>query len=586
MSGTARPDFTAADAVVSALVAADVRTIFALPGEENLPMVSAIKRSPIELLVCRHEQHAAFLAVASARLTGRVGVCLATLGPGALNLFTGLAQAQLLGVPVLAITGQKSARNNDEGSFQVLDVVGAARSIIGRANALGDPRNAFAETVAAIRAAEGPNPGAVLLELAEDVAAAPADDRGPVQRRSRLSSGSPTGSGWRTVSQSAQTALQAAAAVIERSSTPLIVVGVSGVAAAAAGDDASNPITRFAEGTGIPVITTQMGAGSIPADHPLALGTLGMHRPDYSHLALSQADLVITVGYQPVEHPPPAWLDADLPVVHLHHIPAAVEFGYLPSNEVIGSIAAGLAGLAEHLTARHDWGSDEQAAIAQCLAEERAQHLTNGVGDGADGPLGPLDVVVAVQEASEPGTVVSLDNGLYKIWFARHFRSQHPHHLMLDNATASMGAGLANATEAARLGHDSIAVLGDGGFMMNLADLETAVRLGNDLTVVVVRDDAYGFIAWHQDEQSRAEHGVEFANPDFVTLAESFGAGGHRVDADHGLDSLLDLCRRRGGVQVIDCPLAYRYNEVLERDDLLDVARRQLVELQASESQT
>ena len=541
-AGRGRPA-TAADQVVAVLVANGVDTVFALPGEENLPLVSALRRAGIELVICRHEQHAGFMAVAAARLTGEPAVCLATLGPGALNLFTPLAQAQLLAAPLLALTGQKPVVDNDEGSFQVVDVVAAASPLVRFATSVSDPGVAAHVVADALSRAVGPPAGPVLVELPEDVAAAPAAD-GARLVTPRANDRPPAVAAPATVARLAD--------LIAGAERPLVLAG-----AGAARPDTARALTRLADGTGLSVLATQMGKGALAETHPRSLRSLGIHRPDHAHLALDRADLVVAVGYQPVEHPPLAWQqDRDLPVAHVAVAPAHQQAGYRPELEVVGDPALTL----DHLTDRGlavatAWSDDARQEIEALLAAER------GPGDG-DAP-DPLAVVRLLAGLHRPGDVVALDNGVYKIWFARHFPSPDPQALLLDNGTASMGAGLAAATAAARLGHRATAVVGDGGLLMNVGDLETAVRLALDLTVVVLRDDAYGFIAWHQDEQDRARHGVDLGNPDLVTLARAFGATGTRVATIDDLGRALEARRAGQGVTVIDCPIDYRINDQL-----------------------
>lgn len=532
---------TAADAVVATLVANGVTEVFALPGEENLPIVSALRQAGVPLIVCRHEQHAGFMAVANARLTGKPSVCLATLGPGALNLFTPLAQAQLMGVPVLALTGQKRLRDNDEGSFQVIDIVGSAQPLVASSKAVTDPELAAVTVADALSAALTPPAGAVLVELPEDVAAAPVNTSSPV-----------VVDRFPTVASS--TAIGAAANRIAEARRPLLLVGRGG-----AEGEVPASLANLAESIGLSVLATQMGKGALPETHPRSLRSLGIHRPDHAHVALDEADLIVAIGYRPSEHPPLAWQqDRDLPIIHLAAEPARREAGYQPELEIIGELATALRQLEDALIAANikagtDWSDSSRSEIERLLAGET----------GRDDVVDPLDVVRVLAERQRSGDVVALDNGVYKIWFARHYPSLESTSLLLDNATASMGAGLATATEAARLGHRATAVVGDGGLMMNVGDLETAVRLKVDVTVLVLRDDAYGFIGWHQDEQNRIRHGVDLGNPDLVLLAEAFGGQGRRVHSVDELRSALDWAQSTAGLTLIDCPIDYRINDIL-----------------------
>ena len=540
--------------MVRRLVDHGVSTVFGLPGEENLEFVDAMARADLDLVLVRHEQHAAFMAATHGRLTGTPGVCLATLGPGATNLFTGLAQAELGGMPVIAITGQKPSVDNDEGSFQVLDIPAAARALIRWATRLDDPRNASAVIDEAWRRALDGRPGAVLVELPENVAEARSEERDlPIPRRSagRVDTAS----------------LATAAAAIDAADHVVVLAseGAQLLGAPAA-------LRSFSERTGIGVLSTQLGKGAFPESHPHSHRSLGIHRPDYAHLAIAPADVVITVGYQPVEHPPLAWNpDETKSVIHVASWPAAIERGYQPADQLVGEISSTLSALADAVTPRPttDLTTTTQVIGGLLAAEDEGQAF----------PPSPLAIVRSMRRVLDADDVVALDNGAYKIWFARHYATEMPHTLLLDNALATMGAGLATAMEAARLapGRQTVAVCGDGGFLMNVQDLNTATRLGLDLTVVVLRDGAYGFIAWHQDEQQRSRNGVALTNPDLVALGQAFGVSTHAVTAAAPFEEQLRIALDEPGVSLVDCPIDYAINERLSID-LHGIARRELAE--------
>ncbi|MBT8202940.1 MAG: acetolactate synthase large subunit [Acidimicrobiia bacterium] len=539
-----------AQAMAARLVDHGVDVIFALPGEENLAFVEAVSDTDIELVVTRHEQHAAFMAAAHGRLTGRPGVCLATLGPGALNLFTGLAHAQLGGMPLIAITGQKPRTDNEEGSFQVVDIVAAAGPVTAWATSIDDPKNVASTVDEAFNRALAGRPGAVLIELPEDVASESAGTSlQPITTP--------------TPAAAAPDAVAEAAGLINGAERPVVLAG-----SGATRPEVAAALTRFAEQTGIGVLAAQLGKGAISESHDLSMRSLGIHRPDYAHLAIEPADVVVTVGYQPVEHPPLAWNPEETKtIVHIAPWAAAIERGYQPAAQLTGDGAATLGALGEEIAPRDTARvAGIRATIEELLAAEDA-------GDGS--PPSPLHVVRTVRDAMGPDDIVTLDNGAYKIWFARHYRTEAPNTLLLDNALATMGAGLGTAMAAARLHPDRkvVAVCGDGGFLMNVQALETANRMGLTMTVLVVRDDAYGFIEWHQDEQGRPNEGVYLGNPDLATLATAFGASAHVVDRDHPLSATLKTALGEPGVSLIDCPLDYAINEILS-SDLYDRARK------------
>ncbi|MDW3218985.1 MAG: acetolactate synthase large subunit [Acidimicrobiales bacterium] len=536
-------DASGADLLAARLVAHGITTVFGLPGEENIDVVDAFHDAGIDLIVTRHEQHAAFMASTHGRLTGRPGVCLATLGPGAINLFTGLAQAELGGTPVVALTGQKARRDNDEGSFQVVDVPAAVRPIIRWATSIDDPRDIESSVDEAFRRSMSGRPGATLIELPEDVARETASARAPALTDE-------------SIGQVEDAAIAAAADRIDEAGRVVVL----------AGDGANRPgpsaaLIRFAERTGIGVLATQLGKGAIPELHRNSCRSLGIHRPDYSHLAIEPADTVIAVGYQPVEHPPLAWNpDEDKTVIHLAPWSAASERGYHPARALVGDLADTLDRLADAVTPRDpDELTATQQTIERLLAEED---------EGPAFPPSPLAIVRAMRRVLGPDDVVALDNGAYKIWFARHYPTERPQTLLLDNTLATMGAGLATATEAARLDPSRrvVAVCGDGGFLMNVQDLQTACELGLDLTVVIVRDDAYGFIGWHQEEAGLERRGVELTNPDYVALGAAFGATAYRVGEADDLDDVLARAIAEPGVAIVDCPMDYAINELLGTD--------------------
>ena len=375
-----------------------VEVVFGLPGEENLAFVEALEETPIELIVVRHEQHAAFMAATNGRLTGRPGVCLATLGPGAINLFTGLAHAELGGMPVVAITGQKPSRDNDEGAFQVVDVPAAARPLVRWATSVSDPKRLVATIDEAFDRATTGRPGAVLIELPEDIMAEEVDERShPVPRRF-------------TAAHLDRAALEQATAIIDDAVDPVVLVS-----GGAADPRTTEAVTRFAERTGLGVVATQLGKGVIPESHPLSLRSLGIHRPDYAHLAIGDADLVLSVGYQPVEHPPLAWNpDQDKTIIHIGPSPAAIERGYQPSHQLIGPPAAMLDQLGEAIAPRPH---DEAEAVGRVISD-----LLDEEDQGRPNPPSPLAVVRTIRAALGADDVVALDNGAYKIWFARHYR--------------------------------------------------------------------------------------------------------------------------------------------------------------------
>jgi acetolactate synthase-1/2/3 large subunit len=540
-----------AELFVRCLQEEGVSDIFALPGEENLDLIEALRTSSIRLILTRHEQHAAFMAATYGRLTGRAGVCLATLGPGATNLVTGVAHAQLGGMPLVAITGQKAARENRQGAFQLLDTVGVLRPLTKWNTAIAAPSRIPRCVRFAFKTAEAERPGAVHLELPEDVAGEDAGDAKPHKRIvSRRPVPDPLG-------------LDGAADLIKNSRMPLLIVS-----AGANRNRVARRLKALVEATGMYVLCTQMGKGVLPEDHPQSLFSLGIHRRDYVHAVIDAADLIVTVGYHIAEFPPAVWnADSSKRILHIDFRPAEPDAFYAPAWEVVGDIPAALTGLGRRLKGVK-FKSRALAAARAEIAEKLFRTPTDG-----EYPPSPRAVVHAVRGVMGPGDVVALDNGIYKVWFARTYRTYAPNTLLLDNALATMGAGLAAAMAAKLVSprRKVLAVCGDGGFLMNVQDLETAVRMKQNLVVLVLRDDAYGFIRWKQHEMGFPDYGMAFGNPDFVRLAEAFGAHGMRLEKGGRLDALLKEAFTRKGPVLIDCPVDYAENELLSRDLSADI---------------
>ncbi|MDJ0521727.1 MAG: acetolactate synthase large subunit [Planctomycetota bacterium] len=542
----------ASELFVRCLEEEGVREVFGVPGEETLDLMEALRKSTIRFVPTRHEQHAAFLAAAHGRLTGRAGVCLSTLGPGATNLVTGVAYAQLGGMPLIAITGQKPLRGNLEGNFQLVDVVSMFRPLTKWATAIASPDRIPRSVRYAFKTAEGERPGAVHLELPEDVAR---EDANGFEPQSRTPPRRPL---------AGNDALDQAAAILREARQPVLLVS-----AGASRKRVGPELTKLLEDTGLFALTTQMGKGVVPEDHPQSLFALGIHKKDYAHAALERADVVATIGYDIVEYPPAVWNAArDKRLIHVDFRVAEPDAYYAPEVEVVGDLAASLDALRERLAG----ALAPQPALARLRAEIEKRLFDTAC--STCWPHTPQRVVYDVREVLDREDFVSLDNGIFKVWFARMYRTYAENTLLLDNALATMGAGLA-AAQAAKMAHPdrrALAVVGDGGFLMNLQDLETAVRMGQDLVILLLRDDAYGFIRWKQHDMGLPDFGMEFDNPDFVKLAESFGAKGLRVDYGDDLREVLRAAYDAGGVVLVDCPIDYGPNRELSADRTAEVA--------------
>lgn len=546
----------AADLFVQALLAEGVKVIFGLPGEENLDLVEALRRSPIRLVTTRHEQAAGFMAATYGRLTGKAGVALSTLGPGATNLVTAAAFAQLGGMPMVMTTGQKPLRAGKQGHFQIVDVVGMMRPITKLTRAVADADAIPSRVREAFRTAEYERPGATHLELPEDVA-----------REHASPSARPYPPSFERRPVADERAVARAVTAIEAAKRPLLMIG-----AGANRKLTSRMLRAFVDRTNIPFFSTQMGKGVVDERHPGWLGTAALSRGDVVHHAIEQADCIIVVGHDVVEKPPFVMHPGkatDPTVVHIDFSPAEVDPVYAPQIEVTGDIANAVWRLSELVTPKEHWDLRAFDAARTVLLE----HLGREEADDRF-PIHPPRLVHEVSRAMPDDGIVCLDNGMYKLWFARYFRARQPNTLLLDNALATMGAGLPSAI-AAKLVHPErkvLCVAGDGGIMMSIQELETAVRLGLDLTVVILRDDGYGMIRWKQAEMGLPDHAMTFGNPDFVKLAEAFGAHGHRAESAAHAGELLSSCLASTGVHVIDLPIDYEANHRILSTELPSLA--------------
>ncbi len=540
----------ASDLLVKALENEGVAYIFGVPGEENLDFLESLRESSIRLILTRHEQAAGFMAATYGRLTGKTGVCLATLGPGATNFVTAAAYAHLGAMPMLMITGQKPIKASKQGRFQIINVVAMMRPITKFAKQIVNGNTTPALVREAFRLAEEERPGPVHLELPEDIAAEMVED-GPLFIARPPS---------RPVCS--ETAIDDAMDLIRSAKHPLLLVG-----AGANRKLIIDSLEQFVGKTGIPYFNTQMGKGVIGGFHELYIGTAALSEGDYLHCAIDRADLVINAGHDVVEKPPFIMEHGGKQVIHVNFSPAQVDEVYFPQLELIGDIASSFRRLAARLdpVAGHDF------SYFMRVREEVLGHISEGAEDPRY-PLIPQRIVADVRTVMPPDGVIALDNGMYKIWFARNYLTKQPNTVLLDNALATMGAGLPSAMMVAMLnpGRRVMAICGDGGFMMNSQELETAVRLGLDLVVLIIRDDSYGMIRWKQTVQGLPDWGLEYGNPDFVIYAESYGASGHRVDATEDFATILEGCFRDGGVQVVEVPIDYSDNKRVLIDELAE----------------
>jgi acetolactate synthase I/II/III large subunit len=536
-----------ADLLVLALENEGVKQIFGVPGEENLAIVEALRRSRVKLVLTRHEQAAAFMAATVGRLSGHAGVCLSTLGPGALNLTTGAAFAKLGAMPMVMITGQKGILSRRQAQFQLVDIVSTMMPLTKMARQIVSPATIPAIVREAFRVAEQERPGPVHLELPEDIAAEEAPEISPVPPHPIAAPVAPAA------------ALDRAARMILEAERPLIMLG-----AAASRPHLADALSDFVRRVQIPFFNTQMGKGSVAGGSGLYMGTAALSERDYVHDAIDHADLIISIGHDTVEKPPFLMHRGGPRVLHVSYLPATVEEVYFPHAELIGDVGSTLALLADRLE-----GKLPNAGALLPLRERILARIAKRAAESRY-PLTPQRIVRDVRQVMPEDGIVCLDNGMYKIWFARNYRTRVANTLLLDNALATMGAGLPSAIAAAIVypNRRVLAVCGDGGFMMNSQELETAARLGLNLVVLILQDNAYGMIRWKQAADGFPDFGLTYGNPDFVAYAKAFGLKGSRVESADGLAPTLEAAFVGGGVHLVTVPIDYSENMRVLVDEL------------------
>ena len=510
----------ASDLFIACLEEEGVEYIFGVPGEENLDFLDSLSRSKkIKLILTRHEQGAGFMAATYGRHTGKTGVCLATLGPGATNLVTAGAYATLGGMPMMMITGQKPIKKSKQGRFQILDVVAMMGPITKYTHQMAASDNIPSRVREAFRLAEEEKPGAVHIELPEDIADEQTDAL-PIKRSvSRRPSADPK-------------AVRAAVEALENAKSPVLVIG-----AGANRTMTGRMLLQFIEKTGIPFLTTQLGKGVIDERHPKFLGCAALSAGDFVHRAVEASDCIVNVGHDVIEKPPFFMKPGGAQVIHISSKTAEVDPVYFPGIEVIGDIANAIWQMKEDIVPSGSWDCGHMLDYHKAEVE----HTASLSGD-ARFPIFPPHLVQQVRDVMPDDGIICLDNGVYKIWFARGYSAHRPNTVLLDNALATMGAGLPSAMMSAMVYPDRkvMAICGDGGFMMGgINEFNTAVRLGLDLIVIVANDAAYG--AEHiQFLDRKMDPGLtQFDWPSFAEIARSLGGEGFSVRSETELDAAL-----------------------------------------------
>ncbi|TPG34893.1 acetolactate synthase large subunit [Mycolicibacterium hodleri] len=538
------PNRTTAELIVECLESEGVTHVFGIPGEENIRLVDALSRSSIEYVLTRHEQGASFMAEVYGRLTGKAGVCSATLGPGAINLLLGVADATTNSTPVLALSAQVGMRRSYKESHQGVDLVSMFEPVT-KWSALVATPGAVPEMVRkAFKLAQTERPGAVYLAVPEDVESADAPAESAPLRVNVPRPDDPSA-----------TQIARAADILRAARNPVVLAGHG-----AARTHAAEAVRRFADTLGIPVATTFHGKGVMPDDHPLALGAVGFMRHDYVNFGFDQADVIIAAGYELQEFDPVRINPSGATkIIHIHRFPAEVDAHYDVSVGLTADIGRCLDELAAAVQREHPPTSGQER-IRELLAEE----LDGGRADDRF-PLAPARIVADTRAALGREDIVLVDTGALKMWMARLYPTYEPNTCLISNGLSTMAWTLPGAIAAkiARPDANVLVATGDGSFLMNSQEIETALRVGTPMVILIWVDEAYGLISWKMDLEIGHNVDTRFNNPDFVAYAESFGAKGYRIcSADELLPTLREALEANT-VSVVACPVDYSANSAL-----------------------
>lgn len=536
------PTMTAAELLVRCLENEGVKYIFGIPGEENLDVMQALRNSSIQFITTRHEQGAAFMADVYGRLTGKAGVCLSTLGPGATNLVTGVADANSDGAPLVAITGQVDTNRMHITSHQFLDLVQMFTPITKRSKQIVRPDSINEIVRIAFKYAESEKPGAAHIDLPNDIAKLPVpEDPNVMPMRHTAVHQELTG----------VADVEKAASLIFQAEHPVILAGHSAVRAHAA-----EALTKFAEQLKIPVINTMMAKGIIPMDNRYSMGTMGIPQRDFQNVMLDNSDLVIAVGYDIVEFSPSKWnRTQNHKIIHLDVRPAHIHSLYQPQVQVVGDISDSL----EKIAVRCHRENEPELFFR--LKELMLEDYSAAESD--DGfPIKPQRVLHDIRQVLGQEDILISDVGAHKMWIGRQYNCYHPNTCIISNGFASMGISVPGAIAAKLIYPEKkvLAVSGDGGFMMNCQEMETALRIGVPIVVMIFNDSGYGLIRWKQEDHFGSSCFTDFTNPDFVKFAESMGAKGYRIQSAEEIIPVMEDAFSQNVPCIIDCPIDYSEN--------------------------
>lgn len=530
---------TAAQLFIQCLENEGVEYIFGIPGEENLHFINALIDSSIKFITVRHEQAAAFMADVYGRLSGRPGVCLSTLGPGATNLITGFADANMDHAPIIAIAGQGATTRMHKESHQILDLVNLFEPVSKYSVAILEPEIIPEVVRKAFKDVQAEKPGGGFISFPENIAAQSVSRKYcPLKVQGPLPPSPP------------DKKVQKAADVIKKAKYPIILAG-NGVVRG----NAEKELTRFAEKLGIPVATTFMAKGVIPFSNPLCVGAIGLQAHDYVACGFDKADVVICVGFDMVEYHPHLWHPhGDKKIIHVNQIYAEVDANYILEVGVIGDIAQSL----EKMGAICESRNDARTESLRTLVVNELTHCENQ----DSFPLKPQRIIRDTRKVMGDEDILISDVGAHKMWIARMYPCEKSNTCIISNGFAAMGIGVPGAIAAKLLypKRKVLTITGDAGFMMNSQEIETALRCNLPIVIMIWNDSGYGLIKWHQDRRFGRSAFVDFANPDFVQYAESFGAKGYRVERAEELMPVLEKAFNDNTVTVVDVPVDYSEN--------------------------
>ncbi len=539
----------AADLFVQCLEAEGLKYIFGVPGEENAQFMMSLEKSKsIQFILVRHEQGAAFMAEIYGRLTGQPAACLGTLGPGASNLITGVADANMDRAPMIVLTGQGASTRLHKESHQVMDVVAMFTPVTKWAHSILHPQTIPEIIRKAFRLARTEKPGACHLELPEDIASLETDAQPMVPKRFRRPIPDPF-------------IIDSVFETIKNAKRPIIIAGNGCIR-----KRASKELRKFCEKTGIGVISTFMAKGCVDMDKEYCLYTIGLQSKDIVTCALDAADLVITLGYDMVEYHPHLWnANYDKDIIHIDFLPAEIDAHYHPDIEAVGDLAIALEMLNDRVLNHGDIKFDlkQQSATRRDMSKEFSKHKD----DKTKGKIRPQKVLWDARQVMGPHDILLSDVGAHKMWIARHYQCHEPNTCLIPNGFCSMGFALPGAIAASLVYPDRriLAICGDGGFLMNVQEMETAKRLNVNIVVLLWEDHEYGLIAWKQDNEFGKHTDLKFGNPDWQQLAKAFGWHGHRINDSENLLGALEVAFQEQGPSLVTLPIDYRENAKLTK---------------------